>query len=166
MREMGGQAFCQMRSTVDRVKEIAAQVGWVGTKELKDRKFLSDLKDLFTEYNDMPFNDVCKYLEKWENTLKYYKADDLPHLFFIDDREPEHIERLKKKLNAITLLVRRPGDTTAETSNHADAEVFQYHYDCVIDNNGTVEDFKKDAKDFIDLLWSDKYNLLKEKVEE
>ena len=40
-------------STVDFVKDIAKQCGWDGTKDLKNRKFLSDLKDLLTEWNDV-----------------------------------------------------------------------------------------------------------------
>ena len=35
-------------STVDFVKVVARQCGWDGTKNLKNRKFLSDLKDLLT----------------------------------------------------------------------------------------------------------------------
>ena len=48
-------------STVDFVKDIAARYGgWDGRKTPKDRKFLSDLKDLFTEWNDIPFADVVE----------------------------------------------------------------------------------------------------------
>ena len=42
-------------STVDYVKAIAAQIGWDGTKDLKNRKFLSDLKDVLTEWDDIPY---------------------------------------------------------------------------------------------------------------
>ena len=85
-----GQAFCEQRSTVDKVKEIAYEIGWDGVKNLKSRKLLSDLKDICTEYNDMPINDILSYLKQWENDLKYYGVENLPHVFFIDDREPEH----------------------------------------------------------------------------
>ena len=37
-------------SSVDGVKELARMVGWNGAKEDKDRKFLSDLKILTTNY--------------------------------------------------------------------------------------------------------------------
>ena len=50
---MGGKI-----STIDAIKKLAIQIGWSGLKEPKDRKFLSDLKDLCTEYNDFPFEIV------------------------------------------------------------------------------------------------------------
>ena len=41
--------YCQIRSTVDLVKEIASiYANWDGKKDLKSRKFLSDLKDLLS----------------------------------------------------------------------------------------------------------------------
>ena len=45
-------------SSISKVKEIAEIVGWTGAKTEKDRKFLSDLKLLTTEYNNMPLNDI------------------------------------------------------------------------------------------------------------
>ena len=48
-----GDSFCYILSTVDFVKEIAKKCGWDGTKDLKNRKFLSDLKDLLTNWNNV-----------------------------------------------------------------------------------------------------------------
>lgn len=39
-------------STIDYVKNIARMFGWNDEKSEKDRKMLSDLKDLITVYND------------------------------------------------------------------------------------------------------------------
>lgn len=153
-RDILGEAFCESRSTVDKVKEIAAYIGWDGVKDLKSRKLLSDLKDITTEYNDMPIKDIIKYLDKWDGELRYYGVGDQPHVFFIDDREPEHIQRLKEKLNAITVLIRRPGDEDIETSNHADEKVFEYNYDWTIYNDGDVEDFKNKTQAFLDWIFS------------
>ena len=55
-KEMG--RYYDSRSTIDLVKQVAKLCGWDGTKDLKSRKFLSDLKDLLTEYNDAPMNDI------------------------------------------------------------------------------------------------------------
>ena len=110
-----GNAYCNRRSTIDKVKEIAAQAGWNGVKDAKSRKMLSDLKDIFTEYNDMPFNDILNFLDKWEDELSHYNVSCHPHILFVDDREPEHIDRLKKALNATTLLIRRPDVEEEET---------------------------------------------------
>ena len=69
----------------------------------------------------------------------YYNVGDHPHILFVDDREPEHIEKLKNVLNATTLLIRRPGDEEIETSNHADEKVFEYEYDWTINNDGDLD---------------------------
>lgn len=90
----------------------------------------------------------------WEDQLAYYQAGSHPHVFFIDDREPEHIQRLKEKLNAVTVLIRRPGDENIETSNHADANVFSYWYDYTIDNNGTLEELEEKVRDFLNWLFN------------
>lgn len=153
-RDILGEAFCESRSTVDKVKEIAMHIGWNGVKDLKSRKLLSDLKDICTEYNDMPITDIVKWLNMWEADLRYYNVSDHPHVFFIDDREPEHIQRLKEKLNAITVLIRRPGDEDIETSNHADEKVFEYNYDWTIYNDGDIESFKNKTQAFLDWIFS------------
>ena len=149
-----GNAYCNRRSTIDKVKEIAAQAGWNGVKDARSRKMLSDLKDIFTEYNDMPFNDILNFLDKWEDELSHYNVGYHPHILFVDDREPEHIDRLKKELNAITLLIRRPIIEDKETSNHADEEVFNYEYDWVINNDSSLEDLYTQAKVFVNSIFS------------
>lgn len=149
-----GSAYCNYRSTVDKVKELAIEAGWHGEKDLKARKMLSDLKDLFTEYNDMPLKDIIKYLSGWENDLAYYGVGYRSHVLFVDDREPEHIDRLKKELNAITVLVRRPGDDEVLVSNHADANVFNYDYDYVIENDGDLHNLENEAQRFINSIFS------------
>lgn len=149
-----GNAFCNRRSTVDKVKEIAAIAGWDGVKDAAARKMLSNLKDIFTEYNDMPFNDIINYLDKWESELRYYNVGHHPHILFVDDREPEHIDRLKKALNATTLLIRRPDVEEEETSNHADENVFEYEYDWVINNNSDLTELYEEAKRFVNSIFS------------
>ena len=41
-------------SSIDPVKKLAKEAGWNGTKDERSRKFLSDLKKLCTEYNNLP----------------------------------------------------------------------------------------------------------------
>lgn len=149
-----GNAYCNKRSTVDRIKEIAKEGGWDGVKDAAGRKLLSDLKDIFTEYNNMPMNDILFYLRGWEDDLAYYNVGDHPHILFVDDREPEHIEKLKNKLNATTLLIRRPGDEEIETSNHADENVFNYEYDWTVNNDSDLTELYEEAKRFVNSLFS------------
>lgn len=127
-------------SSVDRVKLIAYKSGWDGGKTEKDRKFLSDLKCLLTEYNDLPFKSISFQVELFK---KNFNADVL----LIDIREPEEIERAKKAFGAKTILIKN--DRVPQiSSNMADAGVYNYDYDIIIENNGTLEEFREKVKQF------------------
>jgi hypothetical protein len=118
-------------SSIDKVKAIATQIGWSGGKTEKDRKFLSDLKLLTTEYNDMAFEDLKRMVNIFE------EQKDVVFLF-LHIREPSEIERAKNEFNAHTILITR--DSVPQiTSNMADGGVFNYHYDTIIKNNDTKE---------------------------
>lgn len=132
-------------SSVTKVKEIAKAIGWDGGKTEKDRKFLSDLKILCTEYNNMPFNSMKEMVDKFLN------GD--ANALFIDIREPNEIEIAKKAFNAETVLVKR--DSVVHiTSNMADANVYNYQYDHIIENNGSIKDLDNTAKKFVDKLFN------------
>lgn len=134
-------------SSVTKVKKIAEFIGWNGAKTEKDRKFLSDLKLLTTEYNDMPLNDMKRFVSVAMNLIKFDKA----RIVFLHIREPEEIEKAVnefKEYEAKTILVKR--DSVEHiTSNMADENVYNYKYDIVVDNNGTIEDLKEKAKNFL-----------------
>jgi len=128
-------------SSVDKVKEAAkALVGWNGEKDEKTRKLLVDLKQLSIEYNDYPTVYAKKQYEEFKNS-------DLEYLF-IHIREIEEIEKVKKLLNAKTMLVRNPR-VALITSNNSDANVYKYEYDYIIENDGTLEDLRQKAKEFV-----------------
>lgn len=129
-------------SSVNKVKEIAKLIGWSGAKTDKDRKFLSDLKKLTTEYNDMSFNSIKNAVDKFENS-----SDEI---MFIHIREPEEISRAVNTFNAKTLLVKREG-LDLITTNYSDASVENYNYDYIIKNT-TLEELEKSAKEFVDKL--------------
>ena len=145
--------YVRTRSTVDKVKSIAMRAGWDGRKTPEARKLLSDLKDLFTKFNDMPFKDITSHLGYFKAELADYGVFDAPAIFFVDSREPEEIERFKNELDAVTLLVRRPEVENLETSNHADANVNNFDYDYVVENDGTMTDLEDKAKEFINWLF-------------
>lgn len=128
-------------SSVDKVKEIARIIGWNGEKTERDRKFLSDLKILCTEYNDMPLNSMK---EKYAEFLNDANAI----LLFLHVREPEEIERAKKSFNAKTILVKRDSIKHI-TSNMADANVYNYDYDIVINNDAGLDELKHKADCFV-----------------
>ena len=131
-----------MRSSVDCVKDVAKYCGWSGTKLPKDRKFLSELKRILTEWRDIPFIDIV-------NEASRYAADLNNYVLFVDCREPYEIERLKKELNAFTVLIRRPDVEGAEASNSSDANVFEYEYDLTVWNEFGVEELYTMADYFV-----------------
>lgn len=143
VQEMLGEARCTVLSTVDKMKDIAYSLGWDGTKDAKSRKFLSDLKDICAEWKDIPFQSVKRRAEN-------FQKGNLQGIIFVMSREPEEIERFCKELGAITILIRRDAVDNLEQSNHADANVFNYAYTEVIYNNGSLEDLREQAKDFLE----------------
>lgn len=136
---------CTHLSSVTKVKEIAKMIGWDGGKTEKDRKFLSDLKLLCSEYNDMPLNDMKRMVDEFK------KSSDLA--LFLDIREPEEIEIAKQAFNAETILVVRDS-VDHISSNMADDNVYNYTYDYIIDNNGNLQDLKDAARTFSYEVWS------------
>lgn len=134
-------------STVDFVKEIATQCGWDGTKTLENRKFLSELKDLLTRWNDVPYKKILERVETLDAPGTPYH-----YILFVDCREPAEIQKLKERFNATTLLVRRLGDEVVETSNHADAEVFNYEYDYTLKNYGSLDDLRIEVHHFLEYM--------------
>lgn len=127
-------------SSIDKVKEIATLCGWDGGKTEKDRKFLSDLKTLTSEYSNMSFESVSK-------KVNCFLADSEHTIMLIDIREPNEIEKAKKFFGAKTILIE---NTRVEfiNSNDADANVYNYTYDYIVQNNGTFEDFIENIHQF------------------
>lgn len=140
-------------STVDLVKYLAEECGWDGAKTLKNRKFLSDLKDLLAEWNDVPYKNIQIRKQIFEKSLNLFSnKEPKDGILFVHCREPEEIQKFKDRDNAITLLIRREAVENDEQSNHADSEVFNFNYDYIIENNGTIEELEKKARDFLKLL--------------
>ena len=127
-------------SSIDKIKEIAKLCGWDGGKTEKDRKFLSDLKLLTTEYSNMPFEAIRNKVDEFMSS-KY-------SVMLIDIREPEEIEKAKITFNAKTILIEN-NQVKFISSNMADANVFNYTYDYTIKNNGTLDEFRNEVYKFV-----------------
>ena len=133
----------EILSTIDYVKEVAKGFGWDGSKEPKDRKMLSDLKDLLTERNDLPHKIVCDKIEK-------LMRSDVTAVF-VDCREPAEIKRFVEEYNALTVLVKR-SSISMIYGNHADDNVEDYEYDCVIDNSRGLMELLDEANIFYEVF--------------
>lgn len=129
----------EILSTIDYVKDIAKSFGWNDEKDTKDRKMLSDLKDLLTQWNDSPHKAVQRKIENC-------KKDNVKAVF-IDSREPEDIARFVKEYQALTILVKR-NTIDILYGNHADDEVENYNYDIIIDNSRGLKELQEEAQIF------------------
>lgn len=142
--------YADVYSTVDFVKEIAENCGWDGSKTLENRKFLSDLKKLLVEWNDIPFKKVKRRAESLNFELESFGLTERTAFLFVDSREPEEIQRFADELGAITVLVRRPEVEQDEVSNSSDANVFNCEYDCIVMNDGDLDKLYSAADIFLE----------------
>lgn len=130
-------------STITPIKEIATFGGWDGTKTDKDRKFLSDLKKLFTDYNDLPNTYAVSEYKK-------FKQNPIEEFFFVHIREPENIKKFVKSIDGdcLTLLI-RGGKSQGSYGNASDDEVENYDYDYVFENTKPLEEIDMEFLKFI-----------------
>lgn len=137
-------------STIDYVKNIARMFGWNDEKSEKDKKMLSDLKDLITVYNDYLFKDITTQINDWLYYDKKRLNDMYGHSFlFVHCREPKEIDRIKNQFpnDTFTLLVQNP-KVAKVTGNHANREIENYNYDFTVINDSDLKALRKVAIDF------------------
>ena len=136
-------------STVDFVKEVAKICGWKGKKDKKDREFLHDLKKKKKKWDNIPNKKV---IEDAETIIRNYLR--LNHLFFVNIREPESIERFSQLLmeNGIESPIKILIESNM-SSNEVDSiaeEINKIKYDRIYKNNGTLKDLANTAGDFVE----------------
>lgn len=137
-------------STISFVKEIAKQCDWDGEKTPKSRKFLSDLKDLLTEWNDIPFKRVQQKIQSYLMTFEQFGIGTEKVVIFIDCREPSEIDKIKKYYDGKAVCIMRKIDGY-NPSNHADADVDNYKYDIYIENDSDLKNLYHMAEKFMEM---------------
>lgn len=138
-------------SSITPVMEMAKLMGWDGAKDNKSRKLLSDLKDLWIEFNNGPINKLIQTIDEIDDQ---YNPPD-PYLIFIHIREPYEIEKFKSNYpDTATIMVKR--SKTIKYNNDSDQFVDEYAYDYIIENDGTLNELK----DAVEVLLKD-LNILK-----
>lgn len=126
-------------SSIDLVKEILSPYVDINNKTEKTRKMLSDVK---LALKDIIFNDLQQIVKD------FYNNEICTNLLILDIREPDEIERAKKEFNAITILIKND-NVPQILSNMADANVYNYTYDYIIDNSGTIGDLEVKVEKFL-----------------
>ncbi len=129
-------------SSVDKVKEAAEiLVGWNGEKDDKSRKLLVDLKQLSIDYNDYPMMYI-------KNEAEDFVANPEQQMMFVHIREISEIKKVKEILKAKTLLI-TSSRVEKILTNQSDANVDQYEYDNYIANDGSLDELREKAKQFV-----------------
>lgn len=139
-------------SAITPIKKIASVYGWNGEKDDKSRRFLSELKRVFADYNDLP----NQYLLKEYNA--FLKSDE--QILFVHIREKDQIQRFSSSLctKYITLLVRRKSiDNQHQYGNSSDDNVADLLYDYYFDNDLDAEKSAIKFRNFIDEIWNNMF---------
>jgi len=153
-QEIRGNEKCHILSTIDCVKESARMMGWNGEKTPESRKFLADLKQLMVNapWGDITFDDIRKKIHEVEYEYHQFELGTDELIFFVDSREAEQIDRFKYDMNAVTVVIRNEQAEKVVATNEADANVLDYWYDFSISNDGSLDELKRKAKVFLNVL--------------
>ena len=140
-------------SSVTEIKKIAEQYfEWDGSKDIRGRKLLSDLKDLATDYKDLPFKWMRA--EAFSFFARIVRGNGIM-IFHV--REPAEIKKLSDYFNeyhsdvkCLSLFIHRHEAqlASAEFQNTGDAHVLEYTYNNIIINDSTLEAFKEAVNEF------------------
>jgi len=142
---------CFNWSTIDKVKRVSRRnFGWNGRKTDEARLFLSELKRIWTEFNNGPFEDMVNKITR--HYTKLDKKDKQNVIYFIHCREPHEIQKFVDKYEdkCITLLLKR--DDRDVPNNESDKNVANFNYDHIINNIGDKKQLEKEAIEFINKI--------------
>ena len=146
-------------SAIDPIVNIALMTGWDGVKDTKSRKFLSDIKRAYIDFNDMP----TQYLFGKYNEFINSEHD----ILFVHIRESDQIDAFVKGVTyckCITLLIQNK--TTELIGNYSDDNVENYLYDYYFVNDGQLENVGKDFLSFFEeMLQKENLNILPKRVD-
>jgi len=134
-------------SSIDWVKEKAKLLGWDGKKNAKGRRFLSDIKNATTEYNNTPFKEIIKQFDCYPSAQFKFIC--------VNIREPSEIKKLvsyckNKNIECFTIrIVNDEAEKKAKAfSNTGDNGYMNYNYNYKLENNYTLNSFKRSVFDF------------------
>lgn len=129
----------QNLSTVDKIKDVAKQLGWDGEKDAQGRAFLSDLKMLAEKYYNGPTTELLKRMR------------DFNGVTILHVREPHNIAFFLGRFSGISVLVEREGSQSFD--NRGDSSVYGYDYDYRVKNE-TYPQLQQEAESVCRLVMS------------
>ena len=131
-------------SSITPVKQAAKELGWSGEKTPEYRNFLCEFKKFLNQQGDFIWNYLDKQVENFAN-------DDEHKFLLIDIREPVEIDKAAIRYNARKILISNENakrSAIAAKLNDADQNVDNCHYNYVIKNDTSMDDFYENTKDF------------------
>jgi hypothetical protein len=151
----------EKKSSITPILKIARDNGWDGVKDTKSRKFLSDLKRAFIDFNNLP----NKYLI--EECGKFLKSDN--DIMFVHIRENDQITdflaNVKDSCQYCTLLVNNAkDDKPVMWGNVSDDYADNYLYDYIYYNAmKPLEEAERDFLEFFQKILQEKNITLEKK---
>ena len=136
-------------SSITPILKIAMDNGWDGTKDNKSRKFLSDLKRTFIDFNNLPYNYLI------EEYKLFLQSDD--DILFVHIRESDQIQEfissIKNSCVCATLLISNINDGEPIVfGNDSDDCVDNFPYDFTYHNTEPIEQAEQDFLAFFQEL--------------
>lgn len=108
------------------------------------------MKKILTEWDDIPYRRTKLEIEEFQDKMNKLGSKYAENsVMFIHCREPEEIDRFVKDFNAETLLIRRELAEEKNWENASDKGVLDYPYDCVIHNDGSLEQLRAVAAAYL-----------------
>jgi dephospho-CoA kinase len=139
---------CVNWSTIDKIKKVSKRnFNWDGKKTDDARKFLSEMKRIWSEYNNGPFNDMVQKINK--HNLKLNKKDRKKFIYFVHCREPQEIQKFVDKYgdDCKTVLLKR--NDREVPNNESDKNVNNFNYHFIIENSGNKKELKEKCLSFL-----------------
>lgn len=139
-------------SSIDSVKRMLMKSGvWDGKKDEKGRQLLADVKTAICRYSDFINTDLITTIGRWKPRLLRNS------ITFIHIREPEQIEIMTKRLEALygeysmvgTILIKR-ASAEAVADTEADKNVENYKYDIIYEDKD--DNFEAAVNNMIGLI--------------
>ena len=124
-------------SFADEVKRIACEFGWDGKKDARGRRLLQRTGDIGREYDSNLW--VNRAIKKAKGYAPYPR-DAI--CIFSDCRYPNELDRVKQEMyKVVTMRIERDGVEKLDHTSETALDSYD-SWDVVIENNGTLEEFK------------------------
>ena len=137
-------------SSITPIKRASEEIGWNGEKTPEYRNFLCEFKKFLNAQGNFIWNYLDKQVEE-------FMADDKNQVLLIDIREPEEITKAVKRYNAKTIFIsnsKAQNNAVRKNLNESDLNVRCYSYDYNIKNDGSMNEFRANAKAFAEYISS------------